>query len=104
MLVTKDLTVKVKSDLTNNTGVSSSTVHPGGSVTITGSASGGVGSYEYAFYYKNSTDTYYRTLKAFDATTVAEFKPAGAGTYSLRTKVRDAAGNIAVKDITIEVE
>ena len=103
IMVVKDLTVTVKSDLTNTTRVSSSMVDLGGSVRIIGSATGGTSPYSYVFYYKKSTETYYKTLKALDETDTADFIPEKTGTYNIRTKVKDKTGTMSVKDLTVRV-
>ena len=96
-------TDKLAEPLVNTTSLSKESIRMGGSITVCGSATGGVSPYEYVFYYKKSTDTYYKTLKALDSETTAVFEPTSAGTYNFRTKVKDQAGKMTVKDLTLTV-
>ena len=103
-VVSKYYTITVNPGaLANTTTVSATSVPLGSSVTITGAATGGKYSYKYAAYYKKSTSTYYTTLRDFSATKTMTFKPAAVGTWNLRTKVKDAAGTIKVKNFNIKV-
>ena len=49
--------------LTNNTKINSTSITLGDTVTLTGGASGGTGSYKYVFYYKRSTASDWTTIK-----------------------------------------
>ena len=97
-VVGKDFTVTATVGLTNNTTISKTSVAVGGSITVTGAASGGSGSYTYEFYYKKSTAT---KFTKFGSSTTATFKPSKSGTYTIRTYAKDTAGNVAAKDFTV---
>ena len=93
--------IKVYDKLTNSSKLSTAKTTPGSTVTVTGAASGGKASYQYAFYYKHSSAAGFTQLKAFSAAKTASFSPTLAGTYTVRTKVKDSTGNIVVKDLTL---
>ena len=96
----KDFTVTATGGFANNTTVSSTSIALGSSVTVTGVATGGSGTYTYEFYSKKSTAT---KFVKFGSSASATFKPTAAGTYTIRTYVKDTAGNVAAKDFTITV-
>ena len=103
-VISKTFTITVNpGPLTSSTKVSATSITLGNSVTITNAATGGKYPYKYAAYYKKSTSQYYTTLKDFTTTKTFTFKPASAGTWNLRTKVKDASGKIVVKNFNIYV-
>ena len=103
---TKSFTLKVnpKSTTTaptNNSTISATSLYLGDYVTLKGAATGGTSPYKYAFFYKKSTYTYYRTLKALSTSAVANFKPTEVGTYSVKVTVEDKNGKTADKTFTV---
>ena len=103
-VISKTITITVNpGPLTSTTKVSATSITLGNKVTITNSATGGKYGYKYAAYYKKSTSQYYTTLKDFTTTKTFYFKPASAGTWNLRTKVKDASGKIVTKNFNISV-
>ncbi len=99
---TKDFTVKVTNAvLTNTSTVSAASVSVGSSVTITGKATGGTAPYTYAAYYKIG-DGSFSQIRGFSSTATMTFKPATAGTYTIRTKVKDSKGTVVSKDLTVK--
>ncbi len=103
----KDLTLTVTKEgntsLANKTTVSSTSISPGDSVTVTGAASGGTSPYQYVFYYKKSGASSYTSFKSLNTTKTATLKLNESGTYNIRTKVKDNAGTWAVKDVNVTV-
>ena len=98
----KEFTIYV-SDLTNNSMLSSTSIALGETVTITGEASGGETPYKFAFYYKNSTSSSYKTLKDYSSQSVVSFKPDSTGSYSIVVKVKDNAGTVQRMEFTLVV-
>ena len=96
-------TVTVKSKLVNSSKVSATSVKVNKAITVTGAASGGSGSYQYAVAYKLSTDSSYKTVRAFSTTKTASFKIAAAGKYTVRVAVKDSNNNTVYKYITVNV-
>ena len=99
----KDLTVEVVNPLSNTSKVSAAKINLNSSVTITASATGGTSPYSYAVYAKKSTSSSFTQLQALGTNNKITYKPTAAGTYTIRTKVKDAAGTWSVKDLTVEV-
>ena len=87
--------------LVNNSTVSSTSVKKGETVTITGKASGGTGSYQYAFYYKRGNATSWTTKAAYGKATSVELTPAYVDTYTVRVDVKDSNGTVTSKTFTI---
>ncbi len=111
-VVAKDLTgktytsilmLKVCAPLVNSSKISKDQIALGGSVTMKGIATGGSGSYEYAFYSRKSGTSTWRTVQAFSSTRLATFKPASKGDYDLMIKVRNDIGGIVKKTFALNV-
>ena len=92
-----DLSVTAAVELTNNSIMSASTIVKGNTVTLTGIAAGGSGSYTYAFLYKKKTDTKWTTKQGFAENNVVDIKPASAVDYDVCVKVKDSNGSIVKK-------
>ncbi len=92
------------SNLSNNSKVSKTNAAVGDSITLTGAASGGSGSYKYAFYFRKGSETKW-TLKGTEYGTAktAALNPGTATTYEVMIKVKDTAGAVAVKYFIIDV-
>ena len=97
----KYFTVKVYSELKNNSKISASTTVPGKQIVITGAASGGKTGYQYAYYYKHTKATSYTAIKNYSTSTTTNFTLYNKGTYNIRVKVKDATGNVVSKDFNI---
>ncbi len=67
-------------------------------MTVTGAASGGTGPYTYEFYYKRST---VNNWTRFDKNGTGIFKPGSAGTFTIKTYVKDSTGKASVKEFTL---
>ena len=101
-VVNRDYFVDVTSTLANKSTVSASSVAAGKTITITCSASGGTSPYQYAVYYiKPGTQGYVKSSD-YAATTSRTVKLSAKGTYTIRVKVKDAAGTIINKDFTVK--
>ena len=102
-VVSKTLTVtsNEKVELKNNSTVSSTAVNVGDTVTITGKATGGTGSYQYAFYYKRGSATSWTTKAAYGSATSVTLTPAYADTYTVKVDVKDSSGTVVSKTFTI---
>ncbi len=75
----------------------------GTKITATGKASGGTGTYKYAVYYKQTSQTKWTTAQDFNTNASVTFKPAKATTYDVCVKVKDSDGTIAKKYFTLTV-
>ncbi len=103
VVVSKVLTLTLKNKLTNTSKLSASSVNLGGSVKITGSATGGTSPYRYAYYFKKGTATTYTRLKDYSTASVYTFKPVSAAKYTLLVKAKDSRGSVAAKTLTLTV-
>lgn len=90
--------------LFNNSSVSSSNVNFGSKITIYGSATGGNGSYEYAYYYKKSIDEKWTAIKGFSSVASVSIKPIASGEYDICIKVKDSSNGIEKKYFTVKVD
>lgn len=104
--VTKSSAFSVNSSaLSNSSTISATSVTAGTAVTLTGSASGGASPYKYAYYYKLSTAGSWTTAGTeFGTATSASFTPSTAGTYNVKTVVKDSNGTTADKTFTLTVK
>ena len=104
---TKTMTVSATepaATLTNSSKVSSTSLALGNTLTITGAASGGTGSYKYAFYYKRNTASSWTTIgTAYGTTTTATLKPLAAVSYDVKVNVKDSSGTVKAKTFTVAV-
>ena len=96
-----DLTVKKALSL--NATVSASTIPYGSKFTAEGTASGGIGEYTYAFYYKQKAQTKWTTKQSFQANNTVSIKPAKVTDYDVCVKAKDESGTIAKKYFTVSV-
>lgn len=98
-------TVKEKSSastLKNNSTINAQVVSVGTAVKMTGAASGGTSPYTYAFYYKRSENSTWKTIGTeFSSTASAKLTPAASASYDLKVIVKDKTGKTAEKTFTI---
>lgn len=102
-VVNKDFTVKSVKELINNSKLSSDKIIVGSTVTVTGAASGGEGSYQYAVFYKKASDSKWTCAQSYKTTKSVKITPKSAVPYDVRIKVKDAGGNVTNKDLTLTV-
>ncbi|MGN1457317.1 MAG: hypothetical protein ACI4XP_05100, partial [Acutalibacteraceae bacterium] len=60
--------------------------------------------YQYTFLCKHSTATKWTTLTSYGTTSKRVWQPKQSGTYTVRTKVKDATGKEVIKDFTLTVK
>jgi len=75
----------------------------GESVTVNGSATGGVGEYTYAVLYKQKAQSKWTTKQDFDVNNTISVKPTKATNYDICVKVKDTNGTIVKKYFTVNV-
>ena len=95
--------VEVKNDFVNTSTISAEKISLGQEVVMYGSATGGVGNYTYAYYYKQASSQNWGGF-GFTSETEKSFKPTKETTYNVCIKSKDSAGNIDVKYFDVEVE
>lgn len=88
--------------LKNTSIINSDKVQVGDKVRIAASASGGTGPYTYAYYYKRSTNTSWKTLGTeFGTTSSTSFSPTAEASFDVKTVVKDSTGATAEKTFTV---
>ena len=102
-LAKKTFTLTVNTAVVNNSRLSATTVAYGNTVTVTGAASGGNGSYQYAIYYKKATASSYSRARDYSTTATFTFKPAAAVNYNIKVRVKDSLNQLADKEFTLTV-
>ena len=100
-----DNSQSVSSDLVNNSTVSANSITLGKAIVMTGAASGGSGSYTYAFYYKKSTaSTYSVSGTEFGSDTARGLTPKATGVYDIKITVKDSTGATVDKTFAVVVK
>ncbi len=102
-IVNKDFVVTVNAALSNTSKLSSTSIKKGQSITAACSASGGSGTYQYAVYYKQSTQSSWTLARNYSAGTSVTFTPKTATKYNVRVKAKDSVGKIVNKDFVVTV-
>ncbi len=98
----KTFTVKGTAVLANNSTISAATFVKGGKVTLTGAASGGVGSYKYAYYYKKSGDSSWTDAGGgFVSAATMDITLPESTAYTAKVTVKDSDGNTADKTFSL---
>ncbi|MGN0469401.1 MAG: leucine-rich repeat protein [Acutalibacteraceae bacterium] len=97
------LTVNEAKPLTNNSTISRTTINKGGSITLTGKATGGTAPYKYSFTARHSTSASWTSLKGYNTTSTKTWTPGLTGTYQVCAKVKDATGKELKKFFTLTV-
>lgn len=94
--------VTVVNKLVNNSTVIANTVQVGDDIRLTAAAKGGTGEYQYAYYFKRSTNTNWTTLADFSTKKNAVLIPKAAADYDLKVVVKDKCGLKAEKTFTVK--
>ena len=99
--VEKTFKVKVEKELENTSTVSSNNIVVGEKIVISGSAVGGAGGYQYAFYYKKSNKETWTVIGTEYTTKYASFRPGTATDYNVMVKVKDLDGTVKEKSFLL---
>ena len=91
----KTINVTVGDVLANTSSLSADKINLGETVTINASATGGSGSYTFAYYSKEFTQKSWSTISGFSTNATASFTAKTAGYYEICVKVKDADGTVA---------
>ena len=98
--------VKVNDKLKNTSTISAATIKKGETVTLKGSATGGMSyynSYEYAVLYKKKSETKWTVRQGYSYKNEIIVRPYTNTDYDICIKVKDSEGNIAKKYFTVKV-
>ena len=99
----KDLKVTVTAPLTNTSKLSATTVVLGSAAKVTCASTGGTGTKKYAVWYKQSSASSWTQAQDYKTTTTVSFTPKHTGKYDVSVKVKDGAGTIVKKALTLTV-
>ena len=99
----KDFTVKVFAGLKNTSTVSAASIKLGKTVTITAASTGGLGTKQYAVWYRNPNNLKWYKAQDYSANTTVSVKPKQTGAYIIRVNVKDERGKVVKKDYTVNV-
>ncbi len=99
----KTFSVKVADVLTNTSSLSTDAIVVGDSVTITGSAAGGKGDYQYAYFYKKFTQKNWTKIADYTANTTAKATPKSFGNYQICVKAKDKDGTVSTEYLNVVV-
>lgn len=104
-VVKKYFTIKSAAKLQNTSTVSAATINLGKSVTVNCSAKGGKPDYQYAVFYKKTTDTTWACAQSYKTNATVTVTPKAATTYQICVKIKDARGTVEEKkyfDLKVE--
>ncbi len=99
----KEMTLTVKPALANTSSVRSTSIKLGDPINITGSASGGSGSYKYSYYFKQASKSGWTTKTANTSSSSVSITPSLAVDYNIKVTVTDSTGKTASKTFTVKV-
>ncbi len=102
-IVKKFFEVKVNAKLANTSTISATTIKKGDTVTLNGSATGGMGDYTYAVLYKKKAETKWTTRQGYKDNSEILVRPYTNTDYDICIKVKDNDGTIAKKYFTVTV-
>ncbi len=102
-IVKKFFEVKVNEKLKNTSTISAATIKKGNTVTLNGSATGGMGGYTYAVLYKKKAETKWTTRQGYKDNSEILVRPYTNTDYDICIKVKDKTGTIAKKYFTVTV-
>ena len=88
--------------LKNTSVINSDKVQIGDKVRVSASANGGTAPYTYAYYYKRSTNTEWKTLGTeWGTNSSVAFAPTAEASYDIKVVVKDSGGHKAEKLFTV---
>ena len=101
-VASKSYSLTVSAPLVNNSKIAVTSITKGSSVKLTGAASGGAGSYQYAYCAQAPNGTNY-ILQNYSTAASYVFTPSSKGTYTVVIKVKDANGTVKSKSFSLKV-
>ena len=116
---TYDICVKVKDDkgtvvkkyfevnvtnFINTSELSTTEIKLGDTIKVSCSATGSTGFYQYAVYYKKTSNTKWTTKQSYSSNNSVSIEPTNAATYDICVKVKDNQGNEVKKYFIVTVK
>ena len=102
-IVKKYYTVTAITDIVNNSSLSAASISTNDTLTISCSATGGTGYYQYAVYQKKTSETEYITVREYSSATSYTLTFSETGDYDLCVKAKDSNGAIVKKYFKLTV-
>ena len=99
----KEMTLQVNKALTNTSKLGADTITLGSKVKVRCFASGGLGNYKYAVYYKKSASDKWLKLRGYGTSNIVMLTPKAAVSYDVRVDVMDESGKVVSKTLTLKV-
>ena len=100
---TFNVTVISVTPLSNTSTISTTKATTTTAITVKGVATGGTSPYSFAFDWKKTSDTTWNTKSAYGKAASVSMTFTKAGTYDVRSKVKDSTGTISSKKFTVTV-
>ena len=100
----KYFTVKVNPKLKNTSVISASTIRKGSTVTVTGSATGGMGNYQYSVLYKKKSESKWTLKHDYQENAKIVIKPRKNTDYDICIKVKDNNDTVSKKYFNLAVK
>ena len=102
-VVSKQLKLTVAKELANTSKFGAESITLGSKVKVRCFATGGMGDYQYAVYYKKHTSEKWSKLRDYGTSNIVMLKPGVAVPYDVRVDVMDKSGKVASKTLTLTV-
>ena len=99
----KDMKLQVNKPLTNNSKLGADTITLGSKVKVRCFASGGLGDYQYAVYYKKSSSNKWTKLRGYGTSNIIMLTPKAAVSYDVRVDIMDKSGTVVSKTLSLNV-
>ena len=96
--------LKVNAKLKNTSEISETTINKGDTVTVKGSAKGGIGEYAYAVLYKKKSETKWTVRQNYNSNNEILIRPYTNTDYDICIKVKDKTGIIVKKYFDVSVK
>ena len=93
----------VKNEIKNTSSISAQNIRAGQTVFLKGSASGGSGKYQFAYYYRKKSMSDWATIKSYSSSAAVPFTPLSAEEYELMIKAKDTEARIEKRIFTLKV-
>ena len=103
-IIKKFFELKVNEKLKNTSVISAATIKKGNTVTVNGSATGGMGSYQYAVLYKKKSESKWTVRQGYKDNSEIIVRPYTNTDYDICIKVQDSNGTIAKKYFSVTVK
>ena len=104
IIKTKTLTVTTVAALKNTSKLAATSITYGNSVKVTCSSTGGIGTKQYAVWYKLQDSSTWNKGRDYAAETTVTVTPKHTGTYTVRVKAKDSKGTVVNKDLSLQVK